>query len=598
VSPSLNTPRVLFVALAIFGANPCRTAESIPAATPASQGLAAAAQAQSGPDIAGTWHGTAKTPAGEVTLVLHVERGADAALSAKLENASQSPGNLAPIAEIKLSAGHLTFRMARGNASYEGDWDSGAQQWKGTLTQGRALALNLAKGAPAPWQLPADTDIAGLIAARNAPRARQGIVVGVLGPEGQRVVAGGPGAGAAFDRRTLFEIGSISKVFTALLLADMVNKGEVALDDPAAKYLPPGQKMPERNGRPITLRHLATHRSGLPRMADDMRAVHDPDGPFADYDEKRLLAFLGRCQLTRDPDSEWEYSNLGAGLLGYLLARAAGTDYETLLRERVTRPLRMNDTTITLSPAHAAQHAPAFDAYMRPVKRWDFAILAGAGGIRSNADDMLTFASAVLDSKSSIAPAVKTMLSVRIPSKDPQVLQGLAWEIFQAAPARELLRHSGQTGGFRAMLVLEPTKGRAVVALANTAAEPSTVDLALHVLTGRPVAPTPAVPPAPPAPTQHIEIALPVTQLEKFVGRYDFGSRIIIVIRREGAILRAQREGVAGAPALQIFPEAPLAFFWKTLDAQIRFTTDTNGAVTGAELSQGGRLMPGKRITP
>jgi serine-type D-Ala-D-Ala carboxypeptidase/endopeptidase len=586
------------VALTIFATNSSPAAEPAMAAAPASQRIAVATQGQPAPDIVGTWHGAAKTPAGEITLVLHVERGPDATLSAKLENASQSPGNLAALADIKVTSGHLAFRNSRGTAFYDGDWDSAAQQWKGTFTRGTAMALNFAKGAPAPWRPPSDSEIGRLIAERNTPRAGQGIVVGVLGPDGQRIVAGGTGAGAKFDRSTLFEIGSISKVFTALILADMVNKGEVSLDDPAAKYLPAGHKMPERNGRQITLRNLSTHRSGLPRMADDMRPINDPDGPFADYDEKRLLAFLDRCPLTRDPGSQWEYSNLGVGLLGYLLARAAGTDYEMLLRERITRPLRMNDTMISLPPPHAIRLAPAFDAYMRPVKRWEFAVLAGAGGIRSSAADILTFAAAVINPNSSIAPAVKTMLSVRIPNKDPQVDQALGWEVLHLTPGRELVRHSGQTGGFRAMLALEPMQGRAVVALANTAAEPSTVDLVHHILIGRPVAPTPPVPPAPPPPTQHAEISLPAEQLEKFVGRYDFDSRIIIAITREGAVLRAQREGVVGAQALQIFPKAPLAFFWKAVDAQIEFTTDANGAVTGAGLSQGGQLLTGKRITP
>jgi D-alanyl-D-alanine-carboxypeptidase/D-alanyl-D-alanine-endopeptidase len=246
---SLKTTCALVVTLAISGANPSPAAESFPTATPASQGLAVPVQAQSVPDIVGTWHGTAKTPAGEITLVLHVEHGTEATLSAKLENASQSPGNLALVSDIKVTSGHLVFRMARGNAAYEGDWDSAAQQWKGTFNPGRAVALNFAKGAPAPWQPPSDSEIGRLIAERNAPRAGQGIVVGVLGPDGQRIVAGGTGAGAKFDRNTLFEIGSISKVFTALILADMINRGEVSLDDPAAKYLPAGHKMPERNGR-------------------------------------------------------------------------------------------------------------------------------------------------------------------------------------------------------------------------------------------------------------------------------------------------------------------------------------------------------------
>jgi D-alanyl-D-alanine-carboxypeptidase/D-alanyl-D-alanine-endopeptidase len=595
----LKAGYTLVVALTILGANHCPAAESSPAATPASQGFAGPSQAQSAPDIVGTWSGTAKSPAREMTLVLHVERGVDGILSAKIENASQSPGNLRTLSEIKVTGSHLVFRNANGNPSYEGDWDNRAQEWKGILiVRGNGIALDFAKGTPAPWQLPSDSEIAKVIAEQNAPRAGQGIVVGVLTPDGQRIVAGGTGVGANFDRSTLFEIGSITKVFTALILADMVNKGEVSLDDPAVKYLPAGHKMPGRNGRQITLRDLATHRSGLPRMDDDMRPINDPDGPFADYDEKRLLAFLDRYPLTRDPGSQWEYSNLGVGLLGYLLARAAETDYETLLRERITRPLRMNDTMITLPPPYAARLAPGFDAYMRPAKPWNLAILTGAGGIRSSVADMLTFAAAVIDPNSSIAPAVKTMLSVRTPSENPQVDQALGWGVLRLAPDRELLRHSGQTGGYRAMLALDPKQGRAAVALANTAVEPSTVDLVHHILLGRPVAPTTPVPPAPPPPTQHTEISLPAEQLENFVGRYDFGSRIIIAVTREGTVLRAQREAMVGAQALQIFPKAPLAFFWKAVDAQIEFTIDANGAVTGAGLSQGGQLLTGKRILP
>jgi hypothetical protein len=184
------------------------------------------------------------------------------------------------------------------------------------------------------------------------------------------------------------------------------------------------------------------------------------------------------------------------------------------------------------------------------------------------------------------------MLSVRVPGNSPQFDQALGWVVLHSAPGRELWTHSGQTGGYRATLALDPMQGRAVVALANTAAEPSTVDLGEHILIGSPFASTP------PPPTEHTEISLPAAQLDQFVGRYAFGSATIIAITREGAVLRAQQEGVAGAPALPIFPEAPLAFFWKVMDAQIRFTADANGAVTGAELSRGGRLVTGKRISP
>ena len=254
-------------------------------------------------------------------------------------------------------------------------------------SQGKHFPLSFAAPPPpvplpANWQLPSDAEIGKLIAARNAPRAGQGIVIGVLGPEGQRVVAGGTGAGAKVDRDTLFQIGSITKVFTALILADMVSRGEVSLDDPAAKYLPKGYRMPERNGRQITLRDLSTHRSGLPRMADDMRPIDDPDGPFFDYSEERLLAFLDRYRAqARHRGPKWEYSNLGVGLLGYLLARAAHTITKHWCAKRITGPLGMKNTLITLPPSRAARPGAAVRclyAASQAVERRGF--FAGAGG--------------------------------------------------------------------------------------------------------------------------------------------------------------------------------------------------------------------------
>jgi serine-type D-Ala-D-Ala carboxypeptidase/endopeptidase len=447
------------------------------------------------------------------------------------------------------------------------------------------------------WRLPANEDIRKLIAERNAPRPGQGIVIGVLENDSVRIVAGGTGAAAAVDANTLFEIGSITKVFTALLLADMANKREVSLDDPAAKYLPAGQRVPERNGRPITLRDLATHRSGLPRMADDMQAVYHRDGPFADYDEKRLLSFLDRHELARDAGSQWEYSNLGVGLLGYLLGRAAGSDYETLLRTRITGPLGMNNTALTLSPGNVGRLAAPFDAYMRPVKRWDPAILVGAYGIRSSAADMLIFARAAMNPTSPIAAAMKTVLAVRTPIQGARgVDQALGWPVRTVRADREILLHDGQTAGFRSMLMLEPAAGKAVVALSNSAASPDVVDLAQHVFVGSRVAPTPAVPPPPPTPVARTEISMPVAELDKLVGRYAFDAGFVISITRHGGFLYVVREDAPLTSRSQILPEAALSFFWKAMDAQIRFTTDASGVVTGAVMIADGQQFRAKRV--
>jgi hypothetical protein len=137
-----------------------------------------------------------------------------------------------------------------------------------------------------------------------------------------------------------------------------------------------------------------------------------------------------------------------------------------------------------------------------------------------------------------------------------------------------------------------------VVVLINSAAEPGVGDLGLNLLIGAPMAPTPPVPPAPPSRVKRTEITLPAAELGKFTGRYDFGSGFSIAVTLNGGVLRVQRENIPGAPALPIYPEAPLAFFWKVVDAQIRFTVDASGTVTGAVLNQDGQTFTGKRVEP
>ena len=352
--------------------------------------------------------------------------------------------------------------------------------------------------------------------------------------------------------------------------------------------------MPSRNCRKITLADLSTHTSSLPRLPDNM-PFGDPEDPYADYTEALLLEFLAGHELTRDIGERADYSNLGGGLRGYLLARAAGAAYETLLRDRITGPLGMADTAISLSADQQARFAPALDMYMRPAKPWRLSVLAGAGAIRSTASDMLKFAAAALDPGSAIGPAMRTALSVRRPTGNARIEQALGWQVVHPEPGREIVQHGGGTGGFRTHLALEPSSGRAVVALANSAAEPSATDLAIHLLVGSPVAPTPPVPPAPPPPVSRTEVALPTAELDRVVGRYELMPELILTLERRGEGLMAQ---LTGQPAFPIFAEAPLEFFWRVVDAQLRFTADESGKVTGVVLTQNGQQLTGKPLEP
>ena len=193
------------------------------------------------------------------------------------------------------------------------------------------------------------------------------------------------------DERTLFEIGSITKVFTATLLADMHLKGEVDLDDPASKYLPSTVILRSRDGVDVTLRHLATHSSGLPRIpsnftSEDLRS----DNPYANYAVEDMYAFLSEPRLVSAPGVVHSYSNLGMGLLGHALALAAGMDFEALVVERICAPLGMNDTAITLSDDLRDRLAPGH-AKGTQVSNWDIPTLAGCGAFRSTVQDMMIF---------------------------------------------------------------------------------------------------------------------------------------------------------------------------------------------------------------
>ena len=180
----------------------------------------------------------------------------------------------------------------------------------------------------APSASPTDSDIREILANRiDRQKQSVGIVIGVIDANGRRIVSHGSlekDDKRPLDGDTVFEIGSITKVFTALLLTEMAQKGEVRLDDPIAKYLPATVKVPERGGRQISLVDLATHTSGLPRMPANFRPK-DPANPYADYTDEQLYSFLSSYDLIRDVGLKFEYSNLGFGLLGQGLAQRAGT---------------------------------------------------------------------------------------------------------------------------------------------------------------------------------------------------------------------------------------------------------------------------------
>lgn len=443
------------------------------------------------------------------------------------------------------------------------------------------------------WSVPSDTEIRRILVERiDTQKQSVGIVVGIVDPSGRRIVSYGAlnqGDARPLNADTVFEIGSISKVFTSLILADMVRRGEVALDDPVAKYLPPSVKMPSRNGKEITLRDLATHYSGLPRLPANM-GREDRANPYADYTVDQMYQFLSSHTLARDPGAQFEYSNLGVGLLGHVLSLHAGTNYESLVRSRILAPLGMKDTAITLSPDMQSRLAVGHDAMLKEAKNWDIPTLAGAGALRSTTRDMLTFLGVELGIESSILKdAMAEQLSFRRPagapnaSGAPEMEIALGW-IVQSNPRGTVIWHNGGTGGYRTYIGFNPATKTGVVVLSNAATDAGPDDIGRHLLIGTPLAKPPVV---------RTEIPLDRKSKEALVGQYQLKPDFIITITLEGDQLLAQ---ATAQDKLPVFAESPTRLFYRAVNAQLTFALGTDGQAVSLTLHQGGRDVPAPRI--
>ena len=445
-------------------------------------------------------------------------------------------------------------------------------------------------GAPAAAQgdFAPDSLVKAILDHRIAAKRGTGFVVAILeGGSPPRIhTAGTSGVeGLPLDSNTVFEIGSITKVFTTALFADMVARGEVKLDDPIAMYLPRNVRVPTRGERQITLLDLATQTSGLPRLPTNLRPA-SPANPYAGYGVPDLYEFLSGYRLTRDIGSQYEYSNLGIGLLGHLLSLKAGRPYEDLLRERVLIPLGMRDTGIELDSGMLARRARGFNALGEPVTGWDFDVIAGAGALRSTAADMLRFLAANLDSASSpLGRAIAATRVARRPADRPQNHIGLGWHIVEAF-GTTIVWHNGGTGGYRAFIGLDEKRNRGVIVLSNSTINPD--DIGFHLL--EPTVPL-DLPPRPPEMRKEVRVG--AAKLVPLVGVYELAPAFRLTITREGERLFGQ---ATGQQRVQLYAESDLKFFLRTSGAQVTFVMGADGKVGQLILHQGGANIPGRRV--
>lgn len=410
-----------------------------------------------------------------------------------------------------------------------------------------------------------------------------GFVVGVIDGDttlvrGYGVLERGKDGAPTGD--TLYEIGSISKVFTGLLLADAVERGLCKLDEPVQQFLPDGATLRKWRDQPVRLWHLSTHTSGLPRLAG--MDGGDEQNPYAHFTEPRLLEAVGEANVRWEPGSKYEYSNLAVGLLGYVLTRQNGcASYGELLRRQITGPLQMHDTAVELSPALRERLAPPHDGDGGPAHTWDLAMLAGAGGIRSSMHDMLKFVRLQLaPGDSPLAKGVALAQQKRHDGANGIAL-GLGWHFARDGVTRW---HNGQTGGYHGWLGVVPGKARAVCVLTNTASGDVDVpaERILQHLFGIEVEP----------PKYEVPAAVERALLQRLVGKYRMSPAMQFDITLGERGLCAQ---LTGQPALRIHARSPTEFFYRAVIASITFEIEGETA-KGLVLHQNGNDMRCRRI--
>lgn len=464
---------------------------SMPAAqTPKVTGDSIAAGKPSRVD--GIWLGTLQASGAKLRIQLHVTSDRAGKEGCTIDSLDQGAMSL-PCGNVRFEANHFSFDVPIVNGHWSGTLSENGNQLDGTWSQGGDLPLKLIRQATAvmaekPKAPKYDAAIAPVSADQLksvldqdlaetlrhgalSPETSGGVVIGVIRHGVRQILVYGDA-----KQNSIFEIGSISKTFTGLILAQMVEQHKVRLEEPVRELLPKGT-VAQPPGPEITLLDLATQHSGLPRMPDNFHPA-DPQDPYADYGAKDLYEFISKHGVSKPANTTFAYSNVGLGLLGQALSNRAETSYPELLKIEIAAPLRLADTTVKLSLDEQARFEQGHDAEHRPAHPWSLDALAGAGAIRSTANDMLTYLQAELhpDTAAHVARAAPDSPSATIASAlrlsqdlradvTPGMKISLAW-LYNMETGNYW--HNGATGGYSSYAFFNPKEDYAAVVLFNS----------------------------------------------------------------------------------------------------------------------------------
>lgn len=332
-------------------------------------------------------------------------------------------------------------------------------------------------------QLPSKEIKAVIKTAVDSKRSKS-IIIGIIDSNGRRIFSEGiisEDDPRLPDENTMYEIGSITKVFTTLVLADMSLKQQLSLQDPISKFLPKSVKTPNTKGKEISLLDLAIHTSTFPRFPYNV----DPknlDDAYGDYTTQRLFEYVSAYQPDMEIGSQWRYSNTAYGLLGYILTTASkAKSYEELVKEQICKPLGMNSTVISLTPPLLKNTATGHSEYGKAVPPLNLSSIEAGGAFRSNMNDMLTFAAANLSLiPSNLAPAMQLTHAKHIKkeSNGPDYAT-MGWTLWEK-DGRNLIFKDGGTPGFRTFIGIDTKNKFGVVVLSNS--NNGVTDIGRHIL--------------------------------------------------------------------------------------------------------------------
>jgi CubicO group peptidase (beta-lactamase class C family) len=436
-----------------------------------------------------------------------------------------------------------------------------------------------------PARAVSDSDLTSALSQRfNGDRTGACVAAGMIdnGTISTAYVCADPKSARPYDEHTAFEIGSVTKTMTAALLAELIEKHDIALEDPISNLLPRGTSVPSYNGHDITVGQIVTHTSGIPANLPDYHPP-DPSNPYAGATERDLLDTLAAIKLTREPGSKWEYSNPAMIVLSYALAKRAGNDYETLLRERLLGPLGMNETYVTKRPpqVHLAQgHYPNGEAAIP----WDFnPDMAGVGGVRATLADMLRYMEGELGTRASAITPALALTQQEVTRVDGHRM-GMNWNL-SVMNGHTVASHDGGTGGYTSFVAFDRDAKRAVVLVSDTSL--ITIgglgQFGFHLLDTSLSAGAPRT-----------VVTADAKLIDALVGKYRMQGGLGIELRHKDSGLTIQ---AAGQSEFEMGYDSAGDFYPHEFDAVLRPMRKADGTY-GFTWFQGGGALEAKRIDP